>query len=796
MNIQTANKYQKRAEYPEKSYNNNIEKGEDDDYYLKNAEAILGLFIKGKTFVPYGNGLSEINRGSSINKLSGEMNTLDVGRRSITEIRQYARGKNPMSKYHNNICDFVDKEETKRRQVNISWDVPQIMPHLVKTIIGKLSAYRFVPNIKAIDTNSLKEREQIINYLTYINNPENKEVLESVGIEPQVEMEMGSNVDKTLRAYKQNDAIKILKEIDMVGRILSSLEVSGFEEILQLCEMDIAEIGATALHVYTREADDMPMVEWIDIDGLIIPNSKYKDFKDASYWGFVENTSYKNITEKHKLTDEKCDDIRKAYGFNNSDDIDKMSLQVGVFYWCDNDTERYEEYENDKYTGGRMRAKGLAEKELTEAEKKNGKKDKKYNRQVLYRCEMIIGTKIIISKGPIKNMAYQKGQTGKMCIVPPIICVRTQYMSIVENVISLIDDINLKILLKRVDISKLPAMPNISLDTAQLGGISLNKKEADFIAVAKHYKNEGVLAYNSVNEEGQAVSPTGRQVIEVLPDTGMARIQDWTNEIDVLLNQLYIYTGINALMQGQGQSPDAGKAVAQMVLEAASNAQKPNIQALISLHGNMYSTLLNQWQVVARHSKKGEFRLNDKKGQLKQMDFLGISDKIGASEVPFYNESVANAEYEVMATPVMNDMEKQRLIESVMLLNNQRKTTGGGGITTSVYIRLIHNINTMDNILKLALMIEIEEEAQRAADAKVASENNKQNMESNMASSEKAKEDKLEVLQLIEELKQNTIKMEEIEKRISKNEEILAKGEVEKELILVKNELQPNNITK
>lgn len=714
--------------------------------------------------------------------------------RSIEELRAYARGKQGTAKYRA-WCDVLVKAVNdsrggglgtadRRSIMNISWDNVQVLSPMRDIMLSKLAAPRFEPVVKAVDTMSEKARREKYYRDKMSVDPRMKALFAQAGMQPDgitegyAAMEPGD-----IDVLRQLGEYNLPQEVLMQDVVEASLDKTGWEEIAQMLNEDVADSNMMFCLAQALPKEGRIGIKYVDPAGIVSPVSKYKDGRDVPYRGFIEHINISQLRAESNLSEKELYLIAKNYsgyhlntalrnqfpnfgnrGFreefmqeNNRQVYDNFGVCVMTLYFIANDAENY-------IVGTRRDGNAVFDRVGTAAKlntggSNDGKRMETVPIQYVYKCRWVVGTEYVFDYGK-DDTIVRVGQNGSKQAVIPIIGWVGDGASIVERCISIVDDIQLATLKQRALLANLPPGPRLSIDTSlmeesvKFGGVEFNLME-----VLKLYSGRGVFFYRSKPEfsnpdaNGSNRPPIGDIGSGIQEDFNLFAVF-----IQQKMNELRQATGINEFVDGSANPQDVLIGVVQGLEAASNNSLKPYLFAGYSLYKSVVNVMARKYQMLA---------LN---GSISMRHWPVGGNTIKTLEL---TPDIALYDIEVSARILPSEQEMQLMMSGVLQKQQEGKLTDAD---VFIIMEMLYDKDLKKAKVYMARAVARNEERMAARQQELVAQQTKGNIETAKAS-EQARRDSIltegEVEGRIEELKHQNRLVEMREQSRLKQQEML-----------------------
>lgn len=484
--------------------------------------------------------------------------------------RKYAEGMQSVDKYK----DRFDIGDTS--WLNLDFSPVTVIPKFVDNIVGLLSNQQYKVQADVLNPTSKTKEDQTRNklYANMLLKPVSDKLAKQTGIplvpqsefvpedEEEIELYMQQN-------YKSSDALAMELAIQYV------LNLSDFKHIEEKLIRDLVNLKAAAVRRY-YDKNFTICVEYVDMVDVILPYSKYDDFRNIPYDGIVKKYTIQEISQ---MTDELDEtmlfDIARRYqgvtygnrqwGFGLSYEgyyrtngtiggrpYDDFFIPTLEFEFLGLDKIKYESKQNPE--------KGTHYLNKRKADW-NPPKDSKYkievyNKEIKNRYEgtWIVGSDYLFNYSKANNVPREKidgnysGDTPlQLKIIAPEIY-DMQNKSLTERMIPHADQlvfINLKI--QQLLMKIIPPGVWVNADAVEnvmraMGGGAMKPDE-----VLKMFMQTGSGVFRSVTEEGHILQG---KPIEISPNGIPPGFDLLTSMWNAEMQKIYSVIGYNQAMDG------------------------------------------------------------------------------------------------------------------------------------------------------------------------------------------------------------------------------------------------------
>lgn len=453
--------------------------------------------------------------------------------------RKYGEGMESIEKYK----DRLDlKGDTSF--LNLDFNPTTRIASIVDKIVGRLMNVEYKIQCNAIDpaskTKEDDDRKEM--YTNMLLKKASKQIEEQTGVpvvpkdqfipEDDEEAELHFQIN-----YKQDASIAMEEALDYV------FYNNDMKDTRRRLLRDLVVLKKGLLHYYYDEEYNIKFSYEDPVD-LIVPYSRYDDFRNIPYASLIKNFTIREIAMMtDEFSEEQLYDIAKSQVGKNNNPVwnsmwgmtyqgyymsnpgmgyrpyDDFNISVLKFYFL---TTNYEKY-SEKQTGS---GNTFFQKRGTDyvAPKESKFQYKIYDKKIQYRYDgnWIIGTDHVFNYGMAENIERPKvnGGYSPKAELPFIILWPNIYdmenKSHVERLIPHEDQINLINLKKQTFLIK-AAPPGIAIDTAGLDEVTagMGNGGLDPIKITKMHNQVGSFVYSSRDAQGNVINS---KVIQELPN--------------------------------------------------------------------------------------------------------------------------------------------------------------------------------------------------------------------------------------------------------------------------------------
>jgi hypothetical protein len=544
------------------------------EWYLNWARYIYSLYSSGHCFFNIGG--------------SGAMTS---GGRSISDLREYGRGRQSSSKYRKILDPKYDDKKAVSHQkslLNISWANSLVYQKFRDVAVSKIMAIDFTPSVVGIDDLAISERERKMFSDKFAAAPQTKALAQMAG----VEMEDKNMASEDIDALYRLGYYKLSEETVLSSAIKTTLEINDFPAIREKLAEDSVDLGIFAVHAFHRP-DGSVGVKYVDPERLIVPKSAHKTFDDAEFIATIDDIYLHELAE-FGATKQDYEEIARKYsrneaartmGWGNGSNIDfskgiptNRRVSVMHLYFIAVDVERY--VAGRRPEGQRVYDKVGLNSKLDRRDIASGKRIDTNIIQSVYKCSWVVGTDCVFGCEKADTIV-REGEVGNKKAVLPIIVYGSDDPSITERCIPYIDNIEIAWKKRQQAIASAPPAPNIAIDTSiALPSLSIGGVDHSMTDLFNMYQANGVLYLATRNEWSAAAGASNRSPIIQLPSNVGEQIAAFREDIATNLEFIRGVTGISEFADGSANASRVLNGVAEGLQNAADNAQQPRFFAI------------------------------------------------------------------------------------------------------------------------------------------------------------------------------------------------------------------------
>lgn len=638
-----------------------------------------------------------------------------LGNSKYRELRSYAKGEVDVTKYKAELLGKdSNNNQRKKSYYNISWR--QDTGH-VKTrdiIVGGYDKMDYEILVNATDAGSQDKRAKEVAGLKIWQNKIFKNFIGSLGVNLSGDKGEGFDNEGDIDMYVKAGGVKLQEEIKMKKALNITMSESKWRVLKMQLMNDVIDLGISWVKSYIDYSINVPCLRYVDPEYLLVPCSKYLDFRDITMAGELREMTIADIRNESELTETQLMSIAKLYGFerpfasvehkefygnNGFYPYDHVKVIVLDGCWLTSDVCKYKSKFIEKY-GSLSYTKKDFDYELRNDDKNKGAKLDIKRTQYEYEGKWIVGSEIAFGCG-MSDLQIKKGNSGYKKAILSYSGATTGVISKVERMIPDVDMINLLTFKRRNAIAAIPAPPALIFNKTAFENTEIDGEVKTPIDLYNMLLEKGILTLDTEDSHGNNIANI-HSIVAPIPSIAFEQFKIYSEGINEHRRNIQINTGINDLVDGSTSAERMLKIQGEAKIEASNNAMQPEYSIMQDIIESAYSTSMLKWQELARG---GKLRLEYSPLDEDDVDILEL------------NKDISEVKFGLRVTLGSTDSEKQMLLQNILTLSQIRKTNGGvGGITEDVYIGLYRVIKS-GNIPKAQVLIAKAIKEQEALDA-------------------------------------------------------------------------------
>lgn len=573
---------------------------------------------------------------------------------SYSRYRRYARGEQSQDQYKELLGLTKNQGKLNTSYRNLDFSIFKIAPKLKNVVVNTMTNQPLKLKVRPIDPVSINERRQEKNaMLEYVINQENInrfEMLSKLGLQrptqpgvppPSSVQEIDPYLDmhpKNMMAMEVKDYLTLNLAINDWNQ--TGLEVAG----------DFYDIGVAAVRTYidsngmirfrrsmpermvmnkcvrTDYSDVIRVAEYFEITVADLKQRTQGKLGEDTYKRVADQVAGKTRSAYTGAVDHYWSDSTYTYAY------DREKVTVMDITWFSIDHETHVE-EKNYYGNNRMRkkkfnyvpfkgdasvngGKGLSDQEYNE--KNNGSKTI-YRKEIknVYQCSWVVDTDIVFDYGLMTNMMKQSRSIAEAQL--PWTIMTTDFMSTVGNIESPLDQFQLNWLQfqSHIAASKPPGVAIERKALSKLGTVGQGGEKWDPKQALVMYAETGSIVYDGYDNNG---NPLPYMPIQPLANGLSPSAMEHFNIMIQMLDMMRTILGINGLVEGQQPAERLGAKVAQISMDASSNA----LGYLTTTYRRFYEKVCSQIMLLLPNAMEI--------GQAEDM-----SEALGTESIKFFN---------------------------------------------------------------------------------------------------------------------------------------------------------------
>lgn len=611
--------------------------------------------------------------------------------RGIGELRSYARGEQPVSKYRAmiDVCVKDGKvgnttlEASAGSLLNISMDNIRVYPKYRDLGISKISQEEYEPVVRAMDDESSFQRRKEFYLGKLATDPRMQQLASQAGVVPEAMKKYQGMSQNDIETTSQMGGIQLAAESLIADVVGTTMDLSEWSVLKAMLVSDLWDVNYAAVKVHCTNTS--LRLEYVDAAGLIFPASKEPDHRHDQYVASVRKTNIATLRADYGLSEKELYTIAKAFGgrHNNNASLirgfnerafredfaasngyqvyDHFMIDVMDFYFIASKTE-------DMLVG--IYQDPTAESRVDQIGGTAYSEDKVACQYTYGGC-WVVGSEIVFGEG-MQPGQVRTGEDGRKCAALPIRIWSGDGASITERCISVIDDFQMAVLKTRLLIANLPPGPRFLMDMSVLeNAVQFGKDSYDMKDMLTIFGATGKLLIRSKSEFDTGGASQKSPIIPI--DSGIQ--EDFAILANVMASSIDMIrqsTGMNEIADGTGNPGDVLNGVAKGFQAASNNALQPLSLAMSSLHTQVYNTLAKKYQAMRLYSP-----VSVKKWHLDASHFTVLNLP---SDIPMYD-------FHIKARLLPSQEELQSVLNSLLQKEAEGIVTGADSLIVMQMIR-------------------------------------------------------------------------------------------------------------
>lgn len=562
---------------------------------------------------------------------TGYQTELQYESRYLKNLEKYAKGEQGAKKVKEKLLK-QNEDGTFKGMMKDVFQTFDILPEMIDIMMSSNMKAEYRPHCVAIDKTSMADKDMEINMAKFLVQKNTKEFLKFMGQKVDsvlTDEELAVYTDSDIDVLFATGGIQLQREKEAIAACNDAMSASKHKEIENKNTFDLIAYAIAGTKTYTDYSEDNVKYRYVDPKNLVIPKSKYNDFRDISYAAEVRTMRlHEIISECPTLRPDQIKEIiegrmgyngdysdlfseAESYSIGRNDLFDEFIVPVLDAQWLASDEEVY--LQSPVSSGGYMYKEVKKDYKLDRKQKKNNSRldRKKFIKK--YEGLWIIGTDILLNFSEAKDNVYY-GPKGKRIPKLDYSIVKTGRKSLVDRSRTTVDDINLNMSKHRSAIASLPPGPGLVIYEHALQNIKFGKKLQTPRDLIDGLVQGGVLVVNGRDSRGGYIAANGGKAVEPLSPFAIQQIAVFTTEIQNKVNQLRQLLGLPEGLDGTSGNPYAGVGQVQIAASASSNALFPNLSPIGPLYVSTFEKVVPRRQILAKRGKE-EVKYSDKSGR-------------------------------------------------------------------------------------------------------------------------------------------------------------------------------------
>lgn len=680
----------------------------------------------------------------------------------LKTLEKYAKGTQGNRKVKEKMLS-MQKDGTFKGRVRDIFQTYDILPEMIDVILATNMKSDYKPQSVAVDEMSVKDKNLEISMAKFLIEKNTKDFLNFMSIKVDSQLtdeEIAVFTSADIDILYQTGGIQMQRERDSVSVCNTSMLASSHKEIENLNSFDAITYAMCATRTYWDYNESLPKYRYVDVKNLIIPNSKYNDFRDITYAAELRMMTLSEvISECPDITNQQIEDLVRAnHSFNadfsgleselqaykdgKNDIFDEYRIAVLDAQWLATDIEVY--LQSPTSTGGELYKKVSNDFEIKPKKARQGQKLDRKQYVKRYSAKWVIGSDILLDYGQASNNVYY-GPRGARIPKLDFNIVKTGKKSLVDRCRTIVDDINLAIAKLRSAIATLPPAPRMvvydhALQNIKMGNVLQSPKD-----LFDGFSQNGILVVNGRDHKGNVVGSNGGKAVEFMTSGLAEDITIFSNEVITKVSMLRQVLGLPEGLDGTaGQKYQLASTMA-LAASASSNALFPTTSIIGPLYEKTFDNVVTLAQAMCR----------DKEISIQE---IGLSERVvNTFKIA---KDFSNYDFRIKILFQPTEAEKEFLINKINEASALYvQSSGTMGITQAEFLMLYKLIKAGlidEAMMRIARIEKLRQEANIKAQEATIATNSQQQMESNRV----AEEEKRKTAAIVEGQKRLSISME------------------------------------
>lgn len=546
---------------------------------------------------------------------TGNMSELRYNWEYLKTLDKYAKGEQGSRKVKEKLLRYDKATGKFKGRMKDVFQTFDILPEMIDVIISNNMRSDYKPQAIAIDESSIKDRDLEINLAKFLVEEQTKEFLKFMGIKVDSALtddEINTFTSSQVDVLFKSGGIQLERERACLSVCNTAMLFSGHKEIENMCTLDSLTYGICATKNYWDYNEGVAKYRHVDIKNLVIPSSKYNDFRDITYAGEIVMMTLGEISSQcPNLTKEQvkelvlCNssynsdftatsDIMESYLDGKNDIFSEYRIAVFDAQWLATDEEKYLQ----SYTS---RGRDIFKKTDKDFRVRSDRGQKIDRKQFVkkYEAKWVIGTDLLIHFDKSSNVVYA-GPRGNRIPKLDYNIVKTGKKSLVDRCRTIVDDINLAVAKLRSAIATLPPAPRMivrdsALQNVKMGGILQSPRD-----LFGGFAEDGVFVVNDRDHKGNYIQA---KPVEFVP-TGLAEdITIFSNEAAQKVNMLRQVIGLPEGLDGTAGQKYQLASTMNLAAASSANALYPHLSLISPLFEKTFDNSVTMTQAMCRSTE-------------------------------------------------------------------------------------------------------------------------------------------------------------------------------------------------
>ena len=698
-------------------------------------------------------------------------------REEFNRLRLYARGQQNTAKYKRELA--VDGDLSF---LNLDWEPVPIIPKFVDLVVNKKQDRVFDVTAKAMDTVSTEKKQHDFKVLeTEMKNKEQlAELQQATGVnmfendpnslpESQAELEIYMSLN-----YKQ------LAEIAAETTVEYVFESNNYNNLKRRLTRDIVEVGmACARNDFDPQKG--VIIDYVDPADLIYSYTEDPDFSDAYYFGEVKRVTVADMVQMFPhMTPEEVQRARQSgashfdtFGIEydqvqqeNSELREANKVELLFFSWKATHRDIHKIRTNKK--GG---LKAIKRDESFEGPKTKEAEFEKTERveEVVYQGVKVIGDDSLLLKWELQKNMVRSKSSDLNAHMPFVVSAPNYYKglqdSLVKRITKYADMIQLTYL-KIQQVVQRTVPPGLYIDMDGLAELDMG--DGSFYSAKdaiNMFFQTGSIVGRSLTKDGDP--NRGSVPIQELPGSQGQQLQSLIGAQQYYLEQIRAVTGINEAIDATSPDPKTLVGVQDQQIINSNTATRHILDGILSLTKRTADAVVLRMQDVFQYHPLAENFARS----------VGRTNSLVIKELG----KLHLKDFGIFIDLEPDEVQKQFLEQNIQQALQQQLIN----IDDAIDVRQIKNLKLANQVLKLARKKKAQDDSQRQ-------------QQEFQAQSEAQTQTAMQVKQAEAEIMQMKAKIEMESAQFAtqmKTQELAAEMEFEKEILMLKQQLQKELLT-